>query len=159
MKTTKIIYALTLLAFSSLSHAEASLESESVIAAKNRIEELRVSMINSQVELDKLKSELAALRRAGDAEFFRIKLEKQETFDIDNFRVLPLIENTEIKKRKIQDKHQSKTRRHQNKKQDEMNFPFEIFLIAGIAFGLFISFIENHDKEKLKDQEKNKENL
>ncbi|WP_135004411.1 hypothetical protein [Pseudomonas amygdali] len=96
MKTTKIIYALTLLAFSSLSHAEASLESESVIAAKNRIEELRVSMINSQVELDKLKSDLAVLRRAGDAEFFRIKLDKQETFNKDTLNVLPMIEDEEL---------------------------------------------------------------
>ncbi|KOP59459.1 hypothetical protein OX90_11290 [Pseudomonas coronafaciens pv. porri] len=53
-------------------------------------------MINSQVELDKLKSDLAALRRAGDAEYFRIKLEKQERFDKDTLNVLPMIEDEEL---------------------------------------------------------------
>ncbi|RMN04353.1 hypothetical protein [Pseudomonas savastanoi] len=106
MKKIKIIYALTLLAFSSLSLANEPLEFSREIAVKNRIEEIRVSMINSQVELDKLKSELAALRRAGDAEFFRIKLAKNEIFDKDNFRVLPLIENTEkLKENKIYNRY------------------------------------------------------
>ncbi|KWS79711.1 hypothetical protein AL052_25360 [Pseudomonas amygdali pv. eriobotryae] len=53
-------------------------------------------MINSQVELDKLKSDLAVLRRAGDAEFFRIKLDKQETFNKDTLNVLPMIEDEEL---------------------------------------------------------------
>lgn len=152
MKTRKIIYALTLLVFSSLSHAEASLESESVIAAKSRIEELRVSMINSQVELDKLKSELAALHRAGDAEFFRIKLDKQEIFDIDNFRFLPIIENP----KKLQE---AIIQNNKTSKPQETNFPFSLFIIAVTTYFSLGLFIDKYVLARAKKQGENTENV
>ena len=96
MKISKIVYAFIILAFSSLSQAGEFLESSRETTVKNRIEEIRVSMINSQVELDKLKSELSTLRHSANAEFFRIKLEKQETFDKDTLKVLPMINDEEL---------------------------------------------------------------
>ncbi|MGN7442021.1 hypothetical protein [Pseudomonas lactis] len=154
MKTITIIYALTLLAFSSLSLADEPLESESVIAAKNRIEELGVSMINSQVELDKLKSDLAALRRAGDSEFFRIKLDKQETFVKDNFRALPMIENPE--KLKDETNHKGQAPKY---KPEEVSHLFGLLMIAAFGYLLLGLFIDKHVLTESKKQKENKESL
>lgn len=149
MKITNIMYALTLLALSSLSHAEENLESSRETTVKNRIEEIRVSMINSQVELDKLKSELAALRRAGDAEFFRIKLEKQERFDKDTLNVLPMIEDEELN---------YKTFNHyvayRKPTEDTQLFTILIFFVCGyFLLGLTINMMKSvktkENKEKV----------
>lgn len=136
MKTIRIIYALMLLAFSSLSFADESLESSKEIAVKNRIEEIRVSMVNSQVELDKLKSELSSLRRIGDAEFFRLKLETNENLYKENFRILPLIENPE--KLKEEKPHKGQAPKF---KQEDVSFLFPLLMIAVFGYfflGLFI---------------------
>lgn len=153
MKTTKIIYALMLLAFSSLSFADESLEPSKEIAVKNRIEELRVSMINSQVELDKLKSDLAALRRAGDSEFFRIKLDKQETFVRDNFRALPMIENPE----KLKDQNNPKGQSPKYK-PEEVSHLFGLLMIAVFGYLLLGLFVDKYVKAQAVKQEE-KENL
>lgn len=143
-----------LLAFSSLSFADESLEPSKEIAVKNRIEELRVSMINSQVELDKLKSDLAALRRAGDSEFFRIKLEKQETFVKDNFLSLPMIENPE--ELKAENNHKGQAPKY---KLEEVSHLFILLMIAVFGYLLLGLFIDKHVLAESKKQKENKESL
>lgn len=151
MKTTRIIYSSMLLAFSSLSLATEPLESSREIAVKNRIEEIRVSMVNSQVELDKLKSELSSLRRIGDAEFFRLKLDDKGFIDKDKFRVLPLMENPkELQEAIIQNNKTSKPQ--------ETNFPFSLFIISVTTYFSLGLFIDKYVKAQAKKQEE-KENL
>ena len=174
MKTIKIIYALTLLAFSSLSLADGTLESSREIAVKNRIEEirisminsqveydrflndeLRVSMINSQVELDRLRTELAGLiltenvKHASNADFFRLKLETNENLYKDNFRILPLIENPEKLKEEKPYKGQAP-----KFKQEDVSFLFPLLMIAVFGYfflGLFIDkYLIAQAKKQLK---------
>lgn len=178
MKTTKIIYALALLAFSSLSLADEPLQSSREIAVKNRIEEirisminsqveydkflndeLRVSMINSQVELDRLRTELAGLiltenvNHASNADFFRLKLETNENLYKGNFRILPFIENPEkLKEEKPYKGHAPKI------KQEEVNFLFPLLMIAVFGYFFLGLFIDKYAVEKAKRQEE-KESL
>lgn len=172
MKTKKIIYALTLLSFSSLSLANEPLESSREIAVKNRIEEirisminsqveydrflndeLRVSMINSQVELDKLRTELAALghtengNHTSNSDFFRIKLESNEKSYKDNFHIIPLIENPEkLKQEKVYKGSASKI------KKEEVSFLFPLLIIAVFGYLFLGLYIDRYLITKTKKQ-------